>query len=114
MHPAHNQATLTLANGKKIILVKGLSGTLAQQGNTQIGVNGQSAELRIQQPGANVNAPVTYNTLSTAVGEQSPYPLILPDGSKVWLNAKSSITFPTAFNGKERISVELQARPYLK
>jgi len=100
--PGHNQATLTLANGKKIILVKGLSGTLAQQGSTQIGVNGQSA-IAYTATGANVNEPVVYNTLSTAVGEQSPYPLILPDGSKVWLNAQSSITFPTAFNGKERI-----------
>jgi len=100
--PGHNQATLTLANGKKIILVKGLSGTLAQQGNTQIGVNAQSA-IAYTAIVANVNQPVTYNTLSTAIGEQSPYPLILPDGSKVWLNAQSSITFPTAFNGKERI-----------
>jgi transmembrane sensor len=100
--PGHNQATLTLANGKKIILVKGLSGTLAQQGNTQIGINGQSA-IAYTATVANVNQPVAYNTLSTAVGEQSPYPLILPDGSKVWLNAQSSITFPTAFNGKERI-----------
>ena len=100
--PGHNQATLTLANGKKIILVKGLSGTLAQQGNTQIGVNGQSA-IAYTATVATVNQPTTYNTLSTAVGEQSPYPLILPDGSKVWLNAQSSITFPTAFNGKERI-----------
>lgn len=100
--PGHNQATLTLANGKKIILVKGLSGTLAQQGGTQIGVNGQSA-IAYTVAGGNGDQPVAYNTLSTAVGEQSPYPLILPDGSKVWLNAQSSITFPTAFNGKERI-----------
>ncbi|WP_183573619.1 FecR family protein [Mucilaginibacter sp. X5P1] len=100
--PGHNQATLTLANGKKIILIKGLSGTLAQQGNTLIGVNGQSA-IAYTAAGTNANLSVSYNTLSTAVGEQSPYPLLLADGTKVWLNAQSSITFPTAFNGKERI-----------
>lgn len=100
--PGHNQATLTLANGNKIILVKGLTGKLAQQGNMQIGVNGQSS-ITYTATVANVNQPIAYNTLSTAMGEKSPYPLILPDGSKVWLNAKSSITFPTAFNGKERI-----------
>ena len=100
--PGHNQATLTLANGKKIILVKGLSGTLAQQGSTQIGVNGQSA-IAYTAAVASADQPAAYNTLSTAVGEQSPYPLILADGTKVWLNAQSSITFPTAFNGKERI-----------
>lgn len=100
--PGHNQATLTLANGKKIILVKGLSGTLAQQGNTQIGINGQNA-IAYAASATNADLPIAYNTLSTAVGEQSPYPLILADGTKVWLNAQSSITFPTAFTGKERI-----------
>lgn len=100
--PGHNQATLTLANGKKIILVKGLSGILAQQGNTQIGVNGQSA-IAYNAAVTNSSHAVTYNTLATAAGEQSPYPLILSDGTKVWLDAKSSITFPVAFSGKERL-----------
>ena len=44
--------------------------------------------------------PTTYNTLSTPNGGQ--YQLILPDGSKVWLNASSSIHFPTVFKGNER------------
>jgi ferric-dicitrate binding protein FerR (iron transport regulator) len=97
--PGRNQATLTLANGKKIVLSKGLSGKLAQQGNTQINVNGAS-EVVYTESGA--NASVQYNTLSTALGEQSPYPLVLCDGTKVWLNSNSSITFPTAFNGNNR------------
>lgn len=109
--PGHNQATLTLANGKKIILTKGLSGTLAQQGNALIGVNGQSAIAYTAS--ANTNLPNTYNTLSTAVGEQSPYPLILADGTKVWLDAKSSITFPVAFNGKDRV-VKVSGEAYFE
>ena len=100
--PGHNQATLTLANGQKIVLTKGLSGKLAQQGNTLIGVNRQKAIAYIAT-GGNANLPATFNTLSTAVGEQSPYPLVLTDGTKVWLNAESSITFPTAFDQKDRI-----------
>ena len=99
--PGHNQATLTLASGQKIVLTKGLSGKLAQQGNTQIQVN-NSNEVAYRA-GRTHSAIVQYNTLSTARGEISPYPLVLADGTKVWLNAESSITFPTAFIGKERI-----------
>ncbi len=97
--PGHNQATLTLSNGQQIILTKGMSGKLAQQGQTNIQVNSGS---NIQYTAAVKETEVAYNTLTTKRGEQSPYPLILADGSKVWLNAASSITFPTAFTGKER------------
>jgi transmembrane sensor len=98
--PGRNQATLTLASGQKILLIKGLYKKLAQ-GATAIQINnGITYTTDIT---AKAKEKITYNTLSTAIGEQSPYPLILPDGSKVWLNAQSSITFPTAFNGKQRI-----------
>jgi hypothetical protein len=97
--PGHNQATLTLANGKKIVLTKGLQGLIAQQGKTNI----NATDNNITYTSSKNADQVSYNTLSTARGEQSPYPLVLPDGSKVWLNAESSITFPTAFNGNERI-----------
>ncbi|RKR80008.1 FecR family protein [Mucilaginibacter gracilis] len=96
--PGHNRATLTLANGQKIILTKGLKGTLAQQGQTIITANNQD----IAYHSNNKNEKISYNILTTARGEQSPYPLVLADGTKVWLDAASSITFPTAFNGVER------------
>ncbi len=98
--PGRNQATLTLANGQKILLTKGLYRQLAQ-GATAVQIN--NGITYTTSVTAKSKGETTYNTLSTAIGEQSPYPLILPDGSKVWLNAQSSITFPTAFNGKERI-----------
>lgn len=107
--PGHNQATLTLANGKKIILTKGLKGQLAMQGTTII----QATNNDIRYHSTNNNEQVSYNTLATARGEQSPYPLVLADGTKVWLNAQSSITFPTAFNGKERI-VKLSGEAYFE
>jgi len=97
--PGHSQATLTLANGQKIILTKGLFKKVTQ-GTTAITINNGITYTNGLKGKAGVNS---FNTLSTANGEQSPYPLILPDGSKVWLNAESSITFPTAFNAKERI-----------
>jgi len=110
--PGRNQATLTLASGKKIVLVRGLSGMLAQQGNTLIGVNGQSA-IAYTSTGTNTNLSISYNTLSTALGEQSPYPLVLADGTKVWLNAQSSITFPTTFSGKNR-TVKVTGEAYFE
>jgi ferric-dicitrate binding protein FerR (iron transport regulator) len=110
--PGHKQATLTLANGQKILLTKGMSGKLAQQGNTTILVNTGKA-IAYQAGNSGTNSVVTYNTLSTARGEQSPYPLVLADGTKVWLDAASSITFPTAFNGKERI-VKITGEAYFE
>lgn len=94
--PGHDQATLTLADGRKIVLKKGMNGQLAVQGSTAINVN----QNTITYNGNNTGAVLTtqYNTLSTKKGEASPYPLELADGTKVWLNASSSITFPTAFN----------------
>jgi ferric-dicitrate binding protein FerR (iron transport regulator) len=111
--PGRNQATLTLANGQKIILTKGLSGKLAQQGNTLVQVNKGNAIAYIAPVATNTTATIQYNTLSTARGEQSPYPLVLADGTKVWLDAASSITFPTAFNGKERV-VKITGEAYFE
>jgi transmembrane sensor len=96
--PGHNQATLTLANGQKILLTKGLNGQIATQHNTSVNVS----QNNITYQAANEDQ-ISYNTLTTNRGEQSPYPLVLADGTKVWLNAESSITFPTAFNTKERV-----------
>jgi hypothetical protein len=117
--PGHNQATLTLANGQKIILTKGLSGQIAVQNSTTINANRNTITYNANTNTKNNSNTDTqadqnlYNTLSTARGEQSPYPLVLADGTKVWLNAESSITFPTAFNGKERI-VKLTGEAYFE
>lgn len=110
--PGSNQATLTLANGQKIILVKGLNGKLAQQGNTSVQVNAGQA-ITYSATSVASDQKIEYNTLSTKRHEQSPYPLVLADGTKVWLNAASSITFPTAFNGKDRV-VTVTGEAYLE
>ena len=109
IEPGHNQATLTLANGRKIVLTKGLTGQLATQGATVIQANDNNISYNAEKN----SARISYNTLATARGEQSPYPLVLADGTKVWLNAASSITFPTAFPGKERI-VKITGEAYFE
>jgi ferric-dicitrate binding protein FerR (iron transport regulator) len=97
--PGGNKAMLTLANGKVIELENAANGKLAQQGNAAI-VKLKDGELKYEQvPGASSTEAIV-NTLSTPRGGQ--YSVVLPDGSKVWLNAASSIKYPTNFSAKER------------
>ncbi len=96
--PGASTAMLTLGNGQVITLDSAHNGQLADEGNATIRkpANGQ---LVYQQAGSATGKTV-YNSLATPRGGQ--YRLTLPDGTKVWLNAASSITYPTAFTGKER------------
>ncbi|MFT4205316.1 MAG: DUF4974 domain-containing protein [Chitinophagaceae bacterium] len=105
--PGTNGAVLTLANGQQILLDSAGNGTLAQQGGTTVS-NANGTLVYAQKDGQQA---LLYNTLSTARGQQ--FPLTLSDGSKVWLNAESSIRFPVAFQGKER-SVEISGEAYFE
>lgn len=95
--PGYRGAVLTLSNGQKIILDSAGSGLLTAQGNTNI-VKKNGGIIYDEQ--SNSPSEVLYNTMTTPRGRQ--YSLVLADGTKVWLNAASSITFPTAFTGNER------------
>ncbi len=94
--PGGNKATLQLADGSTIILDNVDNGNVANQGQTKIiKIDGQ---LAYNADGS--SKEILYNTISTPRGGQ--YQLILADGTKVWLNAASSLRFPTNFIGKER------------
>ncbi|MEO6961315.1 MAG: FecR domain-containing protein [Puia sp.] len=95
--PGRNGAVLTLANGKRIELDSVSDGELANQGNSSIKKQGGQI---IYNATLVHSDSVTYNSISTPAGRQ--YVVLLADGSKVWLNAASSIRFPTAFVGRER------------
>jgi transmembrane sensor len=96
--PGSSKAILTLANGSTIILDSAHTGAIARQGNTNI-IKTESGRLAYtaskEKP-----AETAFNTLATPRGGQ--FQLMLPDGTKVWLNAASSITYPVAFTGKDR------------
>lgn len=98
IQPGGNRAMLTLADGTVILLDSAGNGAIAQQGNTQIL---KQADGRIVY-GANnaADAASMMNTMRTPIGGK--YQLTLPDGTRAWLNAASSITFPAAFPKKER------------
>lgn len=93
--PGTDKATLTLADGSVVTLDSGGQQVL-KQGKTL--VYQQGGQLKYSQT-TNSNE-TSYNLLATPRGGQ--FRLVLPDGSKVWLNAASSIRYPVSFNDKER------------
>ncbi|RPE14224.1 DUF4974 domain-containing protein [Chitinophaga lutea] len=108
VQPAANKAVLTLGDGSLITLDSAANGQLARQGQTSVLKSG-TGQLQYDQQGP--EDAVQFNTLATPRGGQ--FQLVLPDGSKVWLNAASSLRFPTAFHGTER-RVELQGEAYFE
>ncbi len=98
VEPGGNRAVLTLSDGSQINLNGTDNGVLAQQGSSKV-VKLAGGRLAYHMTGPAVKE-ILYNTMSTPRGGQ--YQLTLPDGTRVWLNASSSITYPTAFSGRER------------
>ncbi len=105
--PGGNKAYLILADGRNILLDSSADGQLAKQGNVLIRKeNGKLAYNSGAQEGE-----ILYNTIRTPKGGQ--YQLELSDGSKVWLNAASTLRFPASFTGKER-RVEMTGEAYFE
>jgi ferric-dicitrate binding protein FerR (iron transport regulator) len=106
--PGRNAAILTLSGGRRILLDSASEDTVLTEGAAVVAnTNGRLA----YNPG---NAPATetiYNTLTTQRGNQ--YQLTLPDGTRVWLNAASSITYPTSFAGANR-TVSITGEAYFE
>ncbi|WP_295124877.1 FecR family protein [uncultured Chitinophaga sp.] len=102
--PGIERAMLTLADGSRIELDDAEEGELANQHGVKV-VKLPDNQLAYEGEG---NA-MAYNTLETPRGAK--YRITLPDGSTVWLNASSSLRFPTSFKGEDR-QVELQGEAY--
>ncbi len=109
--PSGANAILTLADGSTVALDSVKNGDLTRQGDAQVqkanaGRLVYNALSREPEP-----AKVVYNTVSTRRG--GAFQIVLPDGTKVWLNTVSSLRFPTAFTGAERV-VELTGEAYFE
>jgi len=112
-----NKAILTLGDGSRIILDDAKNGILANQGGNSV-LKAAEGEIvysfinEIKDPlTEDQQVPVIYNTIETPKGGK--FQIVLPDGSKVWLNAASSLRFPTVFNGSKR-QVELKGEAYFE
>jgi transmembrane sensor len=105
--PGTNQAVLTLADGTVIALDDKANGVISEQ---QGAVVKKAADGHVLYA-SNEKAAAVINTISTPNGGQ--YRLTLADGTNVWLNAASSITFPTAFTGATR-EVKITGEAYFE
>jgi transmembrane sensor len=98
--PGSSEATLTLANGKRILLSSVVNTGVLKEAGVEVQKN-LKGELIYKQIASGKSTELAYHTLTTAKGEQ--YQVILPDNSHVWLNSASSIKFPINFaQSKER------------
>jgi ferric-dicitrate binding protein FerR (iron transport regulator) len=109
--PGSNKAILTLGNGDRISLTDAADGELARQGDTRISKTKDGQLLYEPENGA-AGGTAKRNTISTPRGGQ--YRIDLPDGTRVWLNAASSLAFPASFAGLDERSVELTGEAYFE
>lgn len=108
--PGGNKAVLTLADGSSIVLDSAANGALSQQGATTI-MKKQDGELVYKTDGKTGEQAIAWNAISTPRGGQ--YQVVLPDGTKVWLNAVTVLRFPASFAGNERV-VQLTGEAYFE
>lgn len=109
--PGKNGAILTLSNGKRILVNDALAGNIASESGVKISktADGQIVYTVSDVKGENTNAS---NTLQTSNGEQTQ--IRLPDGTIVFLNAASSLKYPTSFASKAKRAVELSGEGYFQ
>lgn len=106
--PGTSKATLVLADGS-IVALDSISGDRVKEKDGTL-IDKQQGRLVYNSAGS-TGGPVLYNTLNIPRGAE--YQLVLPDGSRVWLNAASSLKYPTRFTGTER-KVFLKGEAYFE
>lgn len=109
VQPGTNRPVLTLADGRTVVLDSAQSGALATEGTVKVK---RLANGEIVYDASVPTKEVRYNTITNPKGSKV-VSLTLADGSKVWLDAASSITYPTAFVGEER-KVEVKGQAYFE
>lgn len=107
--PGNNKAILQLSGGRTILLDSTADGSLINEGDARI--SKKDGQIVYQQSGNAATEEDRYNTLITPKGGQ--YQLILSDGTKVWMNAASSLKYPSSFTGSTR-EVELTGEAYFE
>jgi transmembrane sensor len=109
--PGLNKAMVTLSDGRTVLLSSLSKGLLAQQGNVELVKLADGRVAYRTKDGKQVNE-LQYNTLTNPVGSKV-INMMLADGTHVWLNAGSSLTYPVAFTGKER-RVQISGEAYFE
>ncbi|RZM28196.1 MAG: DUF4974 domain-containing protein [Pedobacter sp.] len=106
----NGEVMLTLSDGRQVNIAslekKGL-----KQGAATVSKKANGLNYQVDAANVTAGASTAYNTLTVPLGKQ--YQLTLPDGTEVWLNSKSSLTYPVVFNGNDR-TVELSGEGYFE
>lgn len=106
--PGRSGAILTLANGEKILLDSLVNQQQAHQAGADLSLHSDQVTYT---PSTDAKPVITYNFLEVPRGRQ--FQVVLSDGTKVWLNAASSLRYPTAFSGNDR-AVEVNGEAYFE
>ncbi|HVU54006.1 MAG TPA: FecR domain-containing protein [Puia sp.] len=106
--PGKEGAILQLADGSQIVLDSTGNGEISRQGGARV-IKKTNGQLVYEAVGK--SREVVYNTLTTAKGKQ--FRMTLPDGTMVWLNAFSSLHYPTSFTGPTR-TIEITGEVYFE
>jgi len=111
--PGGNKAILTLASGKKIVLTDATNGNIVNEsGITITKTQDGKVVFKVNNPeSTSEKTNVKWNTIETPKGGQ--YQIVLPDGSNVWLNAQSTLKFPSIFSSGMR-KVEVSGEAYFE
>lgn len=108
--PGGNKAILTLSDGSEISLTDAENGALTKQSGIKI-IKTADGQL-VYDASASGSSSEASNTITTPRGGQ--YQVNLPDGTKVWLNAASSLKFPLTFTDQKNRIVELSGEAYFE
>lgn len=109
--PQVNKAVITLANGDQVLLDSATNGSLAVQGDVTV-IKQANGQIAYQLVAGSAAKALQYNTLNNPRGSRIVN-ISLSDGTKIWLNAGSSITYPVIFTGNER-KVKINGEGYFE